>query len=919
MIPVRVLLKNFLCYTETADGQPIEFDFEGSSLWSISGDNGAGKSAIFDAVTYALFGQHRGGAQEDSRLIHKGADRCEATFEFRLDGRLYQVRRTVGRPRGKARQEPKTWQAAQFDPASNAWRPIKETERAVQFDRWVQDKLGLRYETFIASVMLVQGQSDQLITAQSKKRFEILSGLLDLEPYKKLEAVANDRKREAQRQAEDLKKRLGSLPAVAQEEIEKAKAELQENEHALGEARSAEAQAEVLISEAQRYAKLQNDLSAVERALAEKKSLLRNDERIRSEYQEWQQLSSALPKLRDAVEDLQGASKQAAQAQQKQSQIATIDMEALKRAKDMAEQEENRAEERYKTLRIRSDELGEALPLLRDVLSCHRTLEARKQDLDKQGGPQQWEDEVTRLTQLRHERQQEQGKAEESQKRAVEAKAKAQAAVEQAHKQLTARLEAQNEAVCSRCGQPVDSKHIQRELDEAEQAVTTAQREEKTATQDFDDTERKVKDLASSREEINKELQQARESFAGAQLVEKAWKEAKAKFQDAVRAAEQAPLEFLSVVASGSLTDADKLLHKLNAERTEVRTKLTQAEEGKHLASRNKGTANDSYEKALRDLQRLQGDAKRLDDGAQALRKQAEVRLADVVDPQWRERAQAEDLSFIEALAKRRISLQGIEQQYADLGKAADERNRLEARLEEIRRNIDSVQPEYRIQESEARKKAEQVRNHTKELQKRRDDSFQVLRDLKGKQQDRRKLEEDEIAARKQQKLYTRLVELLGRNGLQSYLLDEAIQSIAHLANETLTRISGGQLRLHIERAEEEIAIRATDLAFSEEPLDVRFISGSQKFRVAVALAAGIGQYAGRGVGSVRSLIIDEGFGSLDTQGRQEMIDELRNLSQFLDRVIIVSHQEDFQDRTLFPTGYILRKVDQRTQIERFV
>jgi DNA repair protein SbcC/Rad50 len=127
MIPVRVLLKNFLCYAETADGQPIEFDFEGSSLWSISGDNGAGKSAIFDAVTYALFGQHRGGAQEDSRLIHKGADRCEATFEFRLDGHLYQVRRTVGRPRVKARQEPKTWQAAQFDPASNAWRPIKET------------------------------------------------------------------------------------------------------------------------------------------------------------------------------------------------------------------------------------------------------------------------------------------------------------------------------------------------------------------------------------------------------------------------------------------------------------------------------------------------------------------------------------------------------------------------------------------------------------------------------------------------------------------------------------------------------------------------------------------------------------------------------------------------------------------------
>ena len=126
-------------------------------------------------------------------------------------------------------------------------------------------------------------------------------------------------------------------------------------------------------------------------------------------------------------------------------------------------------------------------------------------------------------------------------------------------------------------------------------------------------------------------------------------------------------------------------------------------------------------------------------------------------------------------------------------------------------------------------------------------------------------------------------------------------------------------LQLSIEHHEEEIAIRATDLAFSEEALDVRFLSGSQKFRVSVALAAGIGQYAGRGVGSVRSLIIDEGFGSLDTQGRQDMIDELRNLSQLMDRLIIVSHQEDFQDRTLFPTGYVLRKVNQQTQVERFV
>ncbi len=152
--------------------------------------------------------------------------------------------------------------------------------------------------------------------------------------------------------------------------------------------------------------------------------------------------------------------------------------------------------------------------------------------------------------------------------------------------------------------------------------------------------------------------------------------------------------------------------------------------------------------------------------------------------------------------------------------------------------------------------------------------------------------------------------------------MDEATAGIGQLANETLNRISGGQLRLVMERETtargEEIKIHAIDLGSSDDALDVAFLSGSQKFRVAVALAAGIGQYSA-GAGRIRALIIDEGFGSLDDQGRQQMVDELRSLSGVLDRVFVISHQEDFRDRALFPTGYVLRKSHQRTEVLRFV
>jgi DNA repair exonuclease SbcCD ATPase subunit len=208
------------------------------------------------------------------------------------------------------------------------------------------------------------------------------------------------------------------------------------------------------------------------------------------------------------------------------------------------------------------------------------------------------------------------------------------------------------------------------------------------------------------------------------------------------------------------------------------------------------------------------------------------------------------------------------------------------------------------------------------QVQHQRDDKREVLRGLRARADLRRDLDAQRASERRRSILYGRLADLLGRNGLQAVLMDDAMGGIGQLANETLNRVSGGQLQLSLERETtsrgEEIRIHAIDYGSSDDPLDVAFLSGSQKFRVAVALAAGIGQYSA-GAERIRALIIDEGFGSLDDQGRQQMVDELRSLSGALDRVIVVSHQEDFRDRALFPTGYVLRKTAQMTEVVRFV
>ena len=93
MIPLRIQLKGFLCYK---DEQEVLLD--GSTLWMMAGLNGSGKSAIFDAMTFALFGHHRGGGQQVVELINHDSDRLNVEFDFALDGDTYRIRRTAIRP-----------------------------------------------------------------------------------------------------------------------------------------------------------------------------------------------------------------------------------------------------------------------------------------------------------------------------------------------------------------------------------------------------------------------------------------------------------------------------------------------------------------------------------------------------------------------------------------------------------------------------------------------------------------------------------------------------------------------------------------------------------------------------------------------------------------------------------------------------
>jgi len=194
MLPLRIELEGFLTYRE-----PTVLDFDGEWLWAITGKNGSGKSAIFDAITYALYGEHRGGGQRDERLIGQGCDALRVRFDVAVGADVYRVERTVERTGRRAVKYDKTRQAYRLvfapDGAAPDCVPIPDTDREKGLLEWVERTTGLGYRSFVASVLLQQGKSDRFVLATARERQEILMELLDLEVYRRLEIAVKARYR----------------------------------------------------------------------------------------------------------------------------------------------------------------------------------------------------------------------------------------------------------------------------------------------------------------------------------------------------------------------------------------------------------------------------------------------------------------------------------------------------------------------------------------------------------------------------------------------------------------------------------------------------------------------------------------------------------------------------------------------------
>lgn len=191
MRPIKLTISAFGPY---ASKKVIDFEeLKGRNIFVISGKTGAGKTTIFDAISYALYGEASGESRETDSLRSHFADDNTETYvelEFELRGEKYTVNRVPKQKKKKARGEGYTEKSADATltlPDGKVITKVKNvTDKIIEI-------LGITREQFKQIVMLAQGEFKKLLLADSVEREGIFRKIFNTYDFEKIQAELKDK------------------------------------------------------------------------------------------------------------------------------------------------------------------------------------------------------------------------------------------------------------------------------------------------------------------------------------------------------------------------------------------------------------------------------------------------------------------------------------------------------------------------------------------------------------------------------------------------------------------------------------------------------------------------------------------------------------------------------------------------------
>ena len=299
-IPKIIEVRNYRSYTEAS------FDFEPVHMAMVNGPNGVGKSSLFmDAIADCLYEQTR--KEDIGGWVRDGTKSGAITFTFAMGGQDYRVVRT----RTKAGRG--TLALHRFDEEAGSWADESDTTMKLTQAK-IERLLGMDCNTFCSIALIRQDAYGLFLDADSDRRMEVLSALLGLDIYNRMNDLARARARELRQKIAAAKERINILSekAVTKDQLSAEDKYLADQ---IAEAekliREAELELEVLKGDealrleiiAQAEAKEQ-EAARYGRELAQKTA---ERDRLLKEYNDTLRTASGLERAREASEAVKAA------------------------------------------------------------------------------------------------------------------------------------------------------------------------------------------------------------------------------------------------------------------------------------------------------------------------------------------------------------------------------------------------------------------------------------------------------------------------------------------------------------------------------------------------------------------------------------------------------------------------------------
>ena len=910
MKPLKLTMSAFGSY---AGKNVIDFTGQQQGIFLITGDTGAGKTTIFDAITYALYNQTSGGERNGNMMRSQYAQPEAETYvelEFLYRGQTYRVRRnpdykiTKTLKNGKIREQ-KVPHSVELTLPDGTVFPEKKNAT----DAKIIEILGLTADQFSQIVMIAQGDFLKLLYTKSDERKMIFSKLFRTDIYWKIQEnlrrksmEMDERIQENDRAFEQEKSRIILLPESEELPLDELVERLRERlKDALKEQNLRRANVEELNKKITKYEEINKLFVSLEKIRQNGKELEARQAESKERRQQIENARKADKVLVAEQQNLrqQQEVEQSAQAIAKMTETLANDQEMFESLKTQLQESEAKQKREAADIQKKMLALEQSFPsyeALQNARSEEQQAKKVWEDLGKTS-EESFHKKEAGIAALKEQQKQQEQVVEQTKKNweqtslSASESAKHYEHMYEAFLKEQAGILAENLSAgcpCPVCGSTVHpdpaklSDHAVTELEVEQAKKTRAAVEEK-------------RDMAYAAFEAEKTEKQKL-----AQAVEK----------------EEADFVLAQTIAKQQRKEAEQNYVSLQKIAEQIREKLVYpslAEAKKQYAAMQK-----ALEAAEQEIERKRQKVSELAEAMNTLKGQ--------------KLAEEENQKTAKKLAVK------TEKEYAKLleksGFVSEETYHLAILPERSRSKLEREEKEYESQclrqQSEQKLLEKQVSGKTytdtSELNEQLKAEKQALKETEktymelhtAYENDRSVLQNCAVYLEKGKKLESedQVIKSLSKtaNGrlsgsakidFETYIQRQYFKQIIHEANKRLLTMSNHQFILKLKeeantgrKTNEGLDLSVYSLVTDSER-DVKTLSGGESFLAALAMALGLSDIVERSAGAIHPdmMFIDEGFGSLDAQSRQQAIEVLAELAGDSRMVGIISHVTELKEQ----------------------